>query len=145
MAKVERAKAQYDESKAVCFAAITVEALTRVNGKKNEKGEYIEDQVRSTVTFNFDDPKATTDFAARGALIAWQQLQRNAGVIVEEDNVSIADLAKRSGGGGFKLTPDSIAAKVKKMPVDEYRATLTNLGLPKSEIDKLVKKQYSTK
>jgi len=78
--------------------------------------------VSSELTIVFDDEKATHDFAARGAVIAWQALCRMAGVIPEAETVNISDMAKRSGGG-FKATPASIANRVKKMPEAEYRET----------------------
>ncbi|SRR6266478_7844945 len=94
--------------------------------------------VTSEVTVVFDEEKATQDFAARGAVIAWQALCRMAGVIPEAETVNISDLAKRSGGG-FKATPASIANRVKKMPEAEYRETLQSLGLDAKTIERMVK------
>lgn len=113
-----------------------VTTRTRVDNKSTEK-------IESKVTFVFDDETATRKFAIRGATIAWQQAQRDAGKIAVEDRVMLSELAKRTGGGGFKITPDSIVAKVRKMPESEYRDTLAKLGMAVADINKLSKKQYA--
>lgn len=113
--------------------SIIVKARTRISKDATDKTE-------TDLTILLDDPAAIIRFAARGAKIAWQQLQRNAGVVEDgEAEVSIGELAKREGGGGFKATPDSIANRVTKMPLEEYKATLAKLGIDAKSIEKLAK------
>lgn len=95
--------------------------------------------VTSKVTIVFDNEKDTLAFAARSAIIAWQALQRDAGTISETDSVNVSELAKRSGRGGFKATPESLANRVSKMSIDDYRATLAKLGLDAKTIDRMAK------
>ena len=133
--KMANANEKYLQVEHKCYTDLTPIGA-RVKGVKGG--------INTVLTIVFDDEKATQDFAIRGAVIAWQQRCHNAGVVPESETVLISELAKRSGGG-FKITPDSIAAKVRKMPQEEYTQTLRNLGLPESEIVKLVKKQYATK
>ena len=115
----------------------TIEVKCKTKLNKDDKSP-----VTSVVTITLDDEKATDTFAGRAAIIAWQALARMAGAIPATDTVSISELAKRAGGGGFKATPESLANRVRKMPEAEYRQTLANLGLPKVEIDKMARKQY---
>ncbi len=100
--------------------------------------------VKTTLTIVCDTLDALKAFAKRGATIAWQQQCHAAGVVPATATVMLSELAKRSGHS-FKATPDSLSAKIKKMPEAEYRATLEKLGLPKGEIDKLARKQYPAK
>ena len=113
---------------------LTVKCKTKLN--KDDTSP-----VTSTVTIEVDDDKALDAFASRAAIVAWQAIARAAGVIPEVATVTISELAKRTGGG-FKATPESLANRGKKMPEAEYRQTLENLGLPKSEVDKMAKRQY---
>ena len=94
--------------------------------------------VSSTVTIVLDSEKDVDAFAGRSAIIAWQAIERAAGGIPATDKVMISELAKRAGGGGFKVTPESLANRVRKMPVDEYRATLVNLGVSAKDIERMV-------
>ncbi|SRR5258708_7066363 len=105
---------------------------------KTKLDENDESPVTSQVTIVFDDEAATQKFAVRGAIIAWQSIQRAAGVIAESDTVQISELAKRTGAG-FNATPESLANRVKKMPEAEYRQTLVNLGVDAKSVERMVK------
>ena len=94
--------------------------------------------VESVLTIEIDDEGAADKFMARSVAIAWQSLCRAAGVIPEADTVKVSDMAKRQGGG-FKATPASIANRVTKMSIEDYRATLAALKLDAKTIERMVK------
>lgn len=114
-----------------------VKCRTRINETSTEK-------VLTELTVTFDDDKAVREFAKRGIVIAWQALARMAGTIPTSDVVSVAELIKRSGGGGFKVTPDSVAAKINKMPPAEYSETLLKMGIDAATAKKMTA-AYSAK
>lgn len=110
---------------------IVVKCKTKLN--KDDKSP-----VTSEVTIELDSEKDIDAFCGRAAIVAWQAIARTAGVIPVTDRVLVSDLAKRTGGG-FKVTPESLANRVKKMPVAEYQLTLENLGLDKATVARMVK------
>lgn len=95
-------------------------------------------RVETACTVTLDDDKALRDFAERGMRVAIQALMRAEGKISPTYNIAASELAKRSASP-FKATPESLANKIRKMPEDEYRATLANLGVDTKSIDRMVK------
>lgn len=81
-------------------------------------------------------------FAQRSIIIALQSIYRTSGKVPATDTCDVAEFASRPrGAGGFKVTPENMAARAAKMSDDDYRATLVALGLPDGEVNKMVAKR----
>lgn len=76
-------------------------------------------------------------------IIDWQAVQRTAGAIPKADTIKVVEfLSRPKGGGGFKVTPENMAARVQKMDKEDYTKTLTNLGLDEKTVQKMVKQKF---
>lgn len=64
------------------------------------------------------------ELATRSVVIASQAVYRTAGIVPATDTIRVADMLKRERGG-FKQTPESIAAKILKMSPED-RAFIEN-------------------
>lgn len=72
-----------------------------------------------------------------------QALYRN-GSIPASETVKVTEfLARPRGEGGFKPTPENMAARINKMDKADYVKTLVNMGLDEKQAQKLADKKYT--
>jgi len=64
------------------------------------------------------------ELATRSIVIAAQAVYRTAGIVPATDTIKVSEMLKRERGG-FKATPESIAAKILKMSPED-RAFIEN-------------------
>ena len=86
--------------------------------------------VETQLVIDFDGvtPEQLHELAARSIIISTQALYRTSGKIPEMDTVKVADMLTRERtGGGKKATPESLAARVLKMPAEERMAFMRML------------------
>ena len=95
----------------------------------------------ATLDFSGVKPEEMVDLACRPVIILQQAIYRESGKIPETDTVDVRKLLD-TPRGGFKVTPESTAARINKMPVEEYRATLALMGLSEREVEKMVNKKF---
>lgn len=81
------------------------------------------------------------ELATAKIVIMQQAIYRAAESVPTTDTIIVADLLKRERGGGFKVTPESMAKRVTKMSDDDYAATLRQMGLDEKVIAGMLKKR----
>ena len=64
--------------------------------------------------------------AARSVIIMAQATYRTSGVIPNKDTLNVSDLLKREKGG-FKVTPESMVARINKMSPEEKAFIMNQL------------------
>ena len=86
--------------------------------------------------------KELQELAAATVVINQQSIYRTSGTIPTTDTISVRKQLDSPRGGGFKVTPESMAAKIGKMGKEEYAKSLTLLGLNEKEVQKMVSKKF---
>jgi len=78
------------------------------------------DVVITNAAIDFTDvtTEQMEELATRSIVIASQAVYRTAGIVPAHDTIKVSDMLKRERGG-FKHTPQSVAAMVLKMSPDE--------------------------
>lgn len=95
---------------------------------------------KSIIDFTGVKQSELEELASATVVINQQAIYRNLGKIPATDTISVRAQLDSPKGGGFKVTPDSMAARLLKMDVKEYTESLKKLpGLDAKTIDLLVK------
>lgn len=97
-----------------------------------------------TVDFTGVSQEQLEELASATVIINEQSVWRTSGVIPEKCTIKVLEQIGRPRGGGFKVTPESMAARLGKNEV-EYRETLKLLGLQEAQIDKMAKQKFQQK
>lgn len=116
-----------------------------MSGEVNTRLTKDSDKQATVLTLNFEG--VTRDqligLATSTLVIDWQAVQRTAGSIPAKDEVKVTEFLNRPRqAGGFKATPENMAARINKMPREEYVATLINMGLDERAAEKLAAKKF---
>lgn len=99
-------------------------------------------ETKATIVWDGVTAEEMQKLAAASVVINQQAIYRTSGVIPTQDTINVRQQLDSPKGGGFKATPDSLAAKAQKMDEKDYRALLTKLDLDQKSIDKMVAKKF---
>lgn len=97
---------------------------------------------KATIDWSGVSREELEELAAATVVINQQAIYRTSGVIPTADVIKVREQLDRPRGGGFKPTPENMAARIVKMPEEDYRKTLLALGLSDHEVNKMVKTKY---
>lgn len=109
---------------------------TRLN--KDDKNAV---ETKAILDFTGVTDEELHELASATVVINQQAIYRTSGVIPATDTIKVREQLDRPRGGGFKMTPESLAAKAEKEP-EFYRSTLVALGLPEQQVNKMVSKKF---
>lgn len=77
--------------------------------------------------------------AASSVAIDQQSIWRASGSIPAECVIKVRELIDSPKGGGFKPTPENMAARIGKQTDEDYAKTLRILGLSEKQVETMVK------
>lgn len=110
---------------------------TRLN--KDDKSPV---ETKALIDFADVTREELEQLAAATVIINQQAIYRTSGVIPATDTIKVRAQLDAPRGGGFKPTPENMAARISKMNAEGYRKTLEALGLPAKEVDRMVKAKF---
>lgn len=119
-----------------------------VSGEVNTRLTKDSDKQATVLTLDFAGAtrEQLIGLATSTLVIDWQAVQRTAGSIPAKDTVLVTEFLNRPRqAGGFKATPENMAARINKMPREEYVQTLLNMGLDEKAAERLAKQKFDTK
>lgn len=118
--------------------SVTRTVSTRVTAKSPK--------VETKVTLDFEGctQAQMEELAAASAVIIQQAIWRTSEVIPTSDqSIKVVELLGRPrGSGGFKPTPENMAARINKMGEAEFRETLVKMGLDEKTVQKMVHQKF---
>lgn len=98
---------------------------------------------KATVSWDGVTEDELKTLALRSLVIDQQAIYRVSGVIPATDNISIRALIDApKGTGGFKPTPENMAARISKMSKEDFQKSLELLGLDAKQVSKMVAAKY---
>lgn len=111
-------------------------------------------RTRMTKTSTPVETKITLDFtgvsvedlmpAASATIVIDEQAVFRNSNIPSEHVVKVAEWLKQPRGtGGFKPTPENMAARISKMSKEDFVKTLVTLGIPEREAQRQADKKYA--
>jgi len=80
--------------------------------------------------------------AAATVIINQQAIYRTSGMIPATDTIVVRTQIDSPKGGGFKPTPENMAARIGKMDEAGYRASLVKIGVPEKVLEQMVKAKF---
>lgn len=112
--------------------------------KLTSVGEAIE--TKAVIDFEGVTREELEKLAAATVIINQQAIYRTSGLIPAKDTIKVREQLDRPRGGGFKSTPESLAARANTLDREGYRKFLTNAGLDLTEaqIEKMLVKKFGS-
>ena len=116
---------------------LTRTASTRINAKATPK------ETKVTIDFTGVSQEDMEKLAAATVIITEQAMWRTSEVIPSEATIKVAEqLSRPRGQGGFKPTPENMAARIEKQSKEDFQKTLELLGLPANQVAKMVAAKF---
>lgn len=109
---------------------------------KLSKDDKVAVTTKATIDWSGVTETELQELAAATVVINQQAIYRTSGDIPATDTIKVREQLDRPRGGGFKATPESLAARISKMDVEGYRKSLKALDLDDKTIEKMVSKKF---
>jgi len=112
---------------------------TALNEADRKAGKIV--VTKATLDWEGVSLEETQKLAASSVAIDQQSIWRTSGVIPTECTIKVRELLDAPKGGGFKPTPENMAARILKGDDSSFTAALKALGLKDGQIEAMLKQR----